>query len=37
MHGLVSIKIMRSSDAPDTLNKLVLDDAIEGFIRNLQR
>ena len=37
MHGLISIKMMRTSDACDELNKLVLEDAIEGFIKNLER
>jgi AcrR family transcriptional regulator len=35
LHGLISIKMMRNSDVTDTLNKMVLDDAIEGFIKNL--
>lgn len=37
MHGLVSIKIMNNSDVSDALNKMVLDDAVAGFIKNLQR
>ena len=37
IHGLISIKMMRGSDAPDDLNKMVLDDAVEGIIRNLER
>jgi AcrR family transcriptional regulator len=36
LHGLVSIKIMNSSPVAGELNKLVLDDAIEGFIKNLK-
>lgn len=36
MHGLISIKMMSTSLVPDELNKLVLDDAITGFIRNLE-
>jgi AcrR family transcriptional regulator len=36
MHGLVSIKMMGSSDVADTLDKLVLDDAVNGFIKNLK-
>lgn len=36
MHGLVSIKMMGNSDVSDELNKLVLDDAITGFIKNLK-
>jgi AcrR family transcriptional regulator len=35
MHGLISIKMTGSSDVLDGLNKMVLDDAITGFIRNL--
>jgi AcrR family transcriptional regulator len=35
LHGLISIKIMDDSDVSDELNKIVLDDAIEGFIKNL--
>src|SRR5258705_4554344 len=35
LHGLISIKSMRNSDVSDEVNKLVLDDAIEGFIKNL--
>ena len=36
MHGLISIKMLNNSDNADELNKLVLDDAINGFIKNLQ-
>jgi AcrR family transcriptional regulator len=36
MHGLVSIKMLESSDVSDVLDKLVLEDAVEGFIRNLK-
>lgn len=35
IHGLISIKMMRTSDLCDDLNKMVLDDAISGFIKNL--
>jgi AcrR family transcriptional regulator len=35
LHGLISIKMMRNSDVTNELNKMVLDDAIEGFIKNL--
>lgn len=35
LHGLVSIKIMESSPVSGELNKMVLDDAVEGFIKNL--
>jgi AcrR family transcriptional regulator len=37
MHGLISIKMMSYSEVADELNKMVLDDAIEGFIKNLER
>ncbi len=36
LHGLVSIKIMGNSPVSGELNKMVLDDAIEGFIKNLE-
>ncbi|RYY62043.1 MAG: TetR/AcrR family transcriptional regulator [Chitinophagaceae bacterium] len=36
MHGLISIKMLNNPDIADELNKLVLDDAIDGFIKNLQ-
>jgi AcrR family transcriptional regulator len=36
VHGLISLKMMtKKSDFSDDLNKLVLDDAVEGFIKNL--
>ncbi|MGN6439148.1 MAG: TetR/AcrR family transcriptional regulator [Agriterribacter sp.] len=35
MHGLISIKMMSNSTETDELNKLVLDDAIAGFVKNL--
>jgi AcrR family transcriptional regulator len=35
LHGLVSIKIMGNSPVSGELNKMVLDDAINGFIKNL--
>lgn len=35
LHGLVSIKIMNNSPDAGELNKLVLDDAIDGFVKNL--
>lgn len=35
LHGLISIKNMRNSNVSDEVNKMVLDDAIEGFIKNL--
>lgn len=36
MHGLVSIKMMGNSDVSEELNKLVLEDAVTGFIKNLK-
>ena len=36
LHGLISIKSMRNSNVSDEVNKMVLDDAIEGFIKNLR-
>lgn len=36
LHGLISIKMMNNSDVSDELNKMVLDDAISGFIKNLE-
>lgn len=35
LHGLISIKNMRNPNASDEINKLVMDDAIEGFVKNL--
>lgn len=35
LHGLVSIKIMGNSPVSGELNKMVLEDAIDGFIKNL--
>src|SRR5215470_14191423 len=35
LHGLISMKNMRNPNASDEINKLVMDDAIEGFIKNL--
>lgn len=37
VHGLISIKMMGNSDVSDELNKMVLDDAVAGFIKNLER
>ena len=37
MHGLISMKMMNNSDVSSELNKLVLDDAIAGFIKNLEK
>jgi AcrR family transcriptional regulator len=36
LHGLVSIKWLGSANAQETLNKRVLEDAVTGFIRNLE-
>jgi hypothetical protein len=36
LHGLVSIKMMGNSDVSAELNKAVLDDAVAGFIKNLE-
>lgn len=36
LHGLVSIKITEQSPQDRELNKMVLQDAIEGFIKNLK-
>ncbi|RVU01042.1 TetR/AcrR family transcriptional regulator [Mucilaginibacter limnophilus] len=35
MHGLISIKLMGNPAIDAELNKIVLDDAIAGFIKNL--
>ena len=37
MHGLISMKMLSYSKVADELNKMVLDDAIEGFIKNLKQ
>lgn len=37
IHGLISIKMMNNSDVSDELNKMVLDDAIAGFVKNLEK
>jgi len=36
IHGLIAIKMMSTSVAVEELNKMVLDDAIAGFIKNLE-
>jgi AcrR family transcriptional regulator len=36
IHGLISMKMLSYAEVADELNKLVLDDAIEGFIKNLE-
>ena len=35
LHGLISIKNMRGSGVSDEINKMVMDDAVAGFIKNL--
>jgi hypothetical protein len=32
---LISIKLMGNSNVSDKLNKLVMEDAMNGFIKNL--
>ena len=35
IHGLISIMLMRVSDIDDTLNKQVLTDSLEAFIKSI--
>jgi AcrR family transcriptional regulator len=35
LHGLNSIKMMENAGVSNELNKMVMEDAIEGFIKNL--
>jgi AcrR family transcriptional regulator len=35
LHGLISMKNMRGTGVSDEINKMVMDDAISGFIKNL--
>lgn len=35
LHGLVSIRLTGNSEVSNDLNKMVLEDAISGFIKNL--
>ena len=35
LHGLISMKNMRGTGVSDEINKMVMDDAIAGFIKNL--
>jgi AcrR family transcriptional regulator len=35
IHGLISIMIMRTSDINETMNKKVMDDTVDAFIKNL--
>ena len=37
IHGLISIKMMRGPEVADELNKLVMEDAVAGIIKNLER
>lgn len=36
LHGLISINMIGRSAAPDGLHELVLQDAIQGFIKNIR-
>ena len=36
IHGLISIRNMRNAGVSEEVNKMVLDDAIDGFIKNLE-
>lgn len=36
LHGLISIKMVADTEDVIQLNKMVLDDAVEGFIKNLE-
>jgi len=35
LHGLISMKNMRGTGVSDEINKMVMEDAINGFIKNL--
>jgi AcrR family transcriptional regulator len=35
LHGLISMKNMRGTGVSEEINKMVMDDAIAGFIKNL--
>lgn len=37
LHGLISIRNMRNPNVTDEVNKMVMDDAIEGFIKNMEQ
>ena len=37
LHGLVSINLIEQTACPDSLHHLVLEDAVQGFIKNIQR
>jgi AcrR family transcriptional regulator len=37
LHGLISIKMLNNPDVADELNKMVLDDAMDGFVKNLKQ
>ncbi|KAA5548866.1 TetR/AcrR family transcriptional regulator [Adhaeribacter rhizoryzae] len=36
LHGLVSINMVERTACPDSLHELVLEDAVRGFIKNIQ-
>jgi AcrR family transcriptional regulator len=36
LHGLVSINMVERTACPDNLHELVLEDAVRGFIKNIQ-
>ncbi|HEX7845239.1 MAG TPA: hypothetical protein VF476_05505, partial [Chitinophagaceae bacterium] len=36
LHGLISIKSMRGAGVSDDINKMVMDDAVSGFVKNLE-
>jgi AcrR family transcriptional regulator len=36
LHGLISMKNMRGTSISDEINKMVMEDAIAGFIKNLE-
>jgi len=37
IHGLISIKMMRGAEVSEELNKMVMEDAVAGIIKNLER
>ncbi|WP_146904865.1 TetR/AcrR family transcriptional regulator [Adhaeribacter aerolatus] len=36
LHGLVSINMVDQTASPDNLHELILEDAVRGFIKNIQ-
>ena len=36
LHGLISIKNMNNPNVTEEINKMVMDDAIDGFIKNFE-